>query len=295
MAYNITASNKVTASDRATVIANMLNSSEGRFNLAANMSEPLRQFRDYTGIGRKAFVVDDLGQGEMAIYDKDVDTPAFIVAEEGSDVQVIVRGSSVRVPLFEIASTVEIPMTKIRERRYDLQTRVKEKTKTEIVRVEDKYIFDMFAKIATSPRAANPQITVAKANLSIDTFSEAKALIEQWGDVNAYNMFINPVHEVVLRKMNKDRFIDFDTTKEILDQGYIGRIFNMNILKSVMVPQDTIFFTAEPEFFGRICVGQDITVLNSDDTKKRHLGFTLFEQVGIYVNGDKGLASIKIS
>ena len=286
---------KLTNNERLTAISNMIATTQGRTVLANSMAAPLRKYRDYTGIGRKAFQVDELGQGEQAYYDKDINTPSYIVAEEGTDVRVVVRGERVYVPMFEIATNIMIPITKIRERRYDLQARVKEKTRAEMIRREDKIIFETLDKIGNNPKAVNTKITVAKADLSIDTFSEAKAQIERHGDVYARTMFINPVQEVVLRRMNKDRFIDFQTTRELLYQGYIGNLFNMNILKSPEVPENKIYITAEPEFFGKLVIGQDITVLNADEPKDRQLGFSVFEQLGILVHNDQGLSVIEVT
>lgn len=286
---------KLNRDARNTQIANLLIKADGRNELAGSMSAPLRKYRDYTGVGRRAFQIDELAQGELAYYDKDIDTPSFIVAEEGTDVQVVVRGERVFVPLFEIATNILIPITKIRERRYDLTTRVKDKTRTEIIRTEDKYVFDMLDKVAKASTAKNPIITVEKDKLTIDHFSEAKAEIEKWGDVNAANVFINPLHEVALRKMNKDRFIDFETTKQLMNVGYLGSLFNMRIHKSPMVPANKIFITAEPEFFGKLVVGQDITTLNADRPAERQIGFSIFEQIGMLIHNDQGISCITLS
>lgn len=295
--FNIiaTSQNKANRSNRLSQIASLITDAQGRNRIAASMAEPLREFRDHQGIGRRAFQIDELGQGEIAYYDKDVDTPSFIVAEEGSDVNVVIRGERVFVPLFEIATLLKIPITQIRERRYDLTTRVKEKARSEIIKTEDKYIFGTMEKIASDPSAVNSTITSAAKDLCVDHISEAKAEIERHGDVNAANLFINPKHEVLFRKMNKDRFIDFETTKQILNTGYIGRIYNMEIHKSAVVPENKMFMTAEPEFFGKLVVGQDITVLNADTPETRQIGFSLYEQIGLLVHNNKGLIQIEIT
>lgn len=298
MAFNLIAEQKVQreiANQRLTSVANLISSSEGRFQLASSLAEPLRDFRDYTGIARRAFRIDELAQGELPYYDKDIDTPSFIIGEEGTENQVIIRGKRVMVPLFMIASYLQIPITQIREKRYDLQARVKEKAKSELIRKEDQFIFGLFKSIISNPQASNTLITTTSATISIDTFSEAKAQIERHGDVKAVNMFINPVHQTILRKMNKERFIDFTTTKELLDMGTIGSIFGMSIHTSVEVPEDMIYITAEPEFFGHIPVGYDITVLNADEPKENSFGFSIFEQIGVHVNTDKNIAAIKIN
>lgn len=300
MAFNLIANeqNRITAQERLNIVSSLLANDQGRFQLAASMAEPLREYRDYTGIGRRAFQIDELGQGELAYYDKDIQTPSYIVSEEGTDVQVVIRAERVFVPLFEIATNLTIPITQIRERRYDLQSRVKTKSRTEMIRKEDQIIFGMFDKISKDPKTFNPIQTVARNDLSIADFSKAKGEIEKWGDVNAHYMFINPKNEHTLRIMNAQNngyFIDFETTRQLLNQGYIGTLYGMQILKSPEVPENKIYITAEPEFFGKLVIGQDITVLCADEPKDRKIGFSIYEQLGILIHNTKGLATIEIT
>ena len=65
------------------IIGNLITSGQGRQRLAASMISPLRQRRDYTSCGRKAFYVEQLPDGAMPVYDKDPNVVAYMVAEEG--------------------------------------------------------------------------------------------------------------------------------------------------------------------------------------------------------------------
>ena len=109
------------------MIAQHMSTAKGRVTVAASMNRPLRQFRDYSSVGRRALSVDPLADGALPYYDKDPEVPAYVVGEEGQDVMVKAKGERVFVPLFEIATLVEIPLTQIKQRRYDLQDRVKTK------------------------------------------------------------------------------------------------------------------------------------------------------------------------
>ena len=84
--------------------------------LAASMTQPLRLRRDYTSVGRKTFLVEQLPDGALPIYDKDPDVTAFVVGEEGENILAITKPRRVIFPLFEIASNPEIPLTQIKER-----------------------------------------------------------------------------------------------------------------------------------------------------------------------------------
>jgi hypothetical protein len=285
---------KMTVAQKRMLIAKQMRTAAGRATLAASMNRPLREMRDYQSVGRRGLSVDPLADGALPYYDKDVDTPAFVVGEEGEDVQVVVKGERVFVPLFEIATLVEIPLTQIKQRRYDLQDRVKTKTKSEILREEDKKIFNLMSTIANSSKAPNTPITVSKADLTIEHFSEAMGLIEAHGDIRVANIFMNPLHNTVLRKINKDYYIDFETSKTLLAVGQIGTLYGATIHTSSEVARNEIYFVGEPEFTGTLVESQPLTVLSADNPAARAIGFSIFEQIGLLIHNPKAVSMIKI-
>lgn len=279
---------------RLAVIAKNIESSAGRQVLAKSMQRPLRAFRDYTGVARRAFVIDELGRGDIPYYDKDVDVPAYTVGEGGADVKVEIKADRVFVPLFEIASNPKIPLTQIRERRYDLNDRVKTKVKSEIIVKEDEYAFTLFENIINSTHYNNDIITTARAGASLTHFSKAIAQVEKHGDIKCVNIFMNPLNSEILREIHKDYYIDFETSSELMKVGYLANLFGAQIHTSSKVPEDTIYFTGEAEFFGTLVIGQDITVLNDDSPGERKIGYSIFEQIGILVHNPNALAAIKL-
>ena len=135
----------LTASQKRAIVAKHMETAAGREILAASMEQPLRDFRDYSGVIRRAFEVDELAQGDIPYYDKDANMPAYVVAEEGNDVMAVIRPTRVTVPLREIAANPVIPFTQMRQRRYDVNKRVKEKVQSEIIRTEDRLGFGMMS------------------------------------------------------------------------------------------------------------------------------------------------------
>jgi len=61
------------------------------------------------------------------------------------------------------------------------------------------------------------------------------------------------------------------------------------------VPQGYIYVCAEPEFFGRIPVRTELTVLSADDPKNRTIGFSCFENLGIGCHNPLGLCRVKLT
>lgn len=286
---------RLTKAQKRQLIAKHMRTAKGRATIAASMNRPLREFRDYTSVGRRALSVDPLADGALPYYDKDPETPAYVIGEEGLDVLVVAKGERVFVPLFEIATLVEIPLTQIKQRRYDLQDRVKTKTKSEVVRVEDRKIFNLLSKIANDAGAPNAPVTVLTAGITIDTFSTAMSLIEMHGDIRVANVFLNPRWNTVLRKINKDYYIDFETSKTLLATGQIGTLYGAQLNTSSEVPVNEIYFTGEPEFTGVLVEAQPLTVLSADNPAARAVGFSVFEQVGILVHNSKAVSMISIT
>lgn len=285
----------MTANERNAIIANKIKSPSGRMDLAASMKDPLREYRDYTSVGRRMLMVDPLGQGESPIYDKDVNLSAFVVGEEGDDIQQVVKGDSVTVPLFEIATLAQVPLTKVRQRKFDVQNRVKQKSKSEVFRAEDDKIFGAAIKIGTDATVGNPVTPVAAADLSVDTLSEAIGLIERHGDIKCTGIYMNAKNNTLLRKADKDRLINPEMSKELLKFGYFGDLYGATIQNSPSVPEDIIVLTGEPEFVGRLVSAIDLTVMPADNAEKRKVGFSIFEEVGVLFHNPNAIAVIQIS
>jgi len=285
---------KLNKAQKRKVIAKLMRTASGRIQIAAAMQEPLREYRDYVSVGRRAFMVDELEDGALPYYDKDADVVAYVIGEEGQDVMSVVKGERVFVPMFEIATNPTIPFTKIRERKYDVENRVKVKAKSEVFRVEDEKIFDMFSTIVNDVDAENELVTESEANVSIDDFSSAIGEVEQWGDVRCAMIFMNPANMKIVRKIGKDYF-DPITSNEVLRTGWMGSLFGAQIHTSGTIAKDEIYFTAEPEFFGVLAVGIDLTILSADEPSKRQIGFSVFEQIGFLVSNRNGIAGLKIT
>lgn len=284
----------LTASQQYSAISKMMNTAAGRTKIGNSMQQPLRELRDYKAIGRNLLLVDDLPQGVEAYYDKDVDTPAFVAGEEGEDIIVRQRGDRVHVDLFEVATYIAIPMTQLRQRRYDINARVKTKVRSDIVKVEDQRVFDLVERVVSHASAANPVFDVDKATASLDLFSTGVSLIERHGDIACKGIWMNAINNDILRTIHKDFYVDFTTSETLMDQGKLARLFNAQIYNSSVIPENMIYFTAEPEFVGRFVIGQDIKVLNADSPKERTVGYSVFEQIGLLISNSKAISACRL-
>jgi hypothetical protein len=277
------------------IISDYIKTAGGRAKLAASMTQPLRLRRDYTSVGRKAFLVEQLPDGALPIYDKDANVTAYVVGEEGQNILAIQKPRRVIFPLFEIASNPEIPLTQIKERRFDLIERAQDLAKAEIQAEEDTRVFDVLDAVAAGGfdniGATNPDIHAA-APLTPADLADAFASIER-NDLRVARIFANALDYSDIRKWGRD-VLDIESQATLLKTGLMATVWGAQIIVSRRVPAGFIYVCAEPEFFGRIPVRTELTVLSADDPRNRTIGFSVFENLGIGCHNPLALCKVDL-
>jgi hypothetical protein len=221
---------------------------------------------------------------------------AYAVSEEGENIVGTSRGTRVLFPLFEIAANPEIPLSQLKERRFDLVERSLNLGKSQIQAAEDTRVFDVLDVLSvngfgndTNP---NPQVNV-NAPINPSAFIDAFAQIEQH-DLRTARVFMNARDFADLRKWGRD-ILDIETQATLLKTGLMATLHGAQILISRIVEPGYIYVCAEPEFLGRMPVRTELTVLSADDPKARRIGFSIFEHLGIGAFNPKALTRIKIA
>ena len=279
------------------VIGDFIKTAAGRAKLAASMTQPLRTRRDYSAVGRKTFLVEQLPDGALPIYDKDPDVTAYVVGEEGQNILSVTKPRRVIFPLFEIASNPEIPLTQIKERRFDLIERAQDLARAQIQAAEDERVFAVLDSIATAgfdslAGQLNPDIPVI-APVSGAVLADAFANIERH-DLRVARVYMNAKDYADIRKFGRD-ILDPESQQVLLKTGLMGTIWGAQIVTSRLVPVGTVYICCEPEMFGRIPVRTELTVLSADDPKARTIGFSVFENLGIGAYNPRGLSRLTIT
>jgi len=260
------------------IIGQHIRTAAGRQRLAASMIQPLRRRRDYMSVGRKAFYVENLPDGALPIYDKDPNITAYVVGEEGENIVAVAKPKRVLFPLFEVASNPEIPLTEVKQRRFDLIERSVDLAKSEIQAEEDRKVFAVMDALAADATNPNPSIPVT-GNLTANALADAFANIER-SDIRVATVFLNAKDYADLRKWDRDT-LDIETQAVLLKTGLMATLWGAKLMVSRIVPEGTVYVCGEAEFFGRIPVRTELTVLSADDPKNRLIGFSVFEQLGI--------------
>lgn len=280
------------------IIGEYLKTAAGRAKLAASMIQPLRLRRDYSSVARKAFLVEQLPDGALPIYDKDPNVTAFVVGEEGENILAITKPRRVVFPLFEIASNPELPLTQVKERRFDLIERAQDLAKAQIQAAEDSRAFDILDAVCQfgfdnlDSNYTNAQINTV-APLTPSALSDAFAEVERH-DLRVARVFLNPRDAGDLRKWGRD-VLDIETQATLLRTGLLAVAWGAQVIQSRKVPIGYAYVCAEPEFVGRIPVRTELTVLSADDPKARRIGFSVFENIGIGCHNPLAITRIKIA
>ena len=285
-------SRKITAAQKHQLMTKMLASQAGRKRIAASIQEPLRKLRDYQAIGRKAMLIDELPDGALPIYDRDVDTPAYVVGEEGESVQKVVKATRLLVPIFELASNPTVPFTQVKERRFDIVARIKKKSKDELFRKEDNIIFSAL-EAAGANNTVNSQVSVAAASFGMDDMATAFSQVETHGH-RVDKVFMNAQEYRYFRNAGRD-YIDFETQRELLRTGYLGLLWGAQIFMSPEITAGKIILTAEPEYIGVVPVRIDLTVIPADQPTLRQFGWSVFEAIGVGIHNEYGLQTIVVT
>ena len=264
----------------------------GRQKIAASMIQPLRKRRDYTSVGRKAFYVEQLPDGALPIYDKDVDVAAYVIGEEGDNIISVVKPKRVMFPLFEIAANPEIPLTEIKARRFDLIERAVDLGSSEIMAEEDRKIFAVMDAVCDDPSSPNQDIQIT-GNLTSAALADGFAAIER-NDIRVATIFCNAKDYSDLRKWDRD-VLDPDSQAQLLKTGIRTGVWGATLITSRVVPEGTVYICGEPEFFGRMPVRTDLTILSADTPKSRLIGFSMFQQLGIGIFNPYAIVRMKIT
>ncbi|MFA5599992.1 MAG: HK97-fold major capsid protein [Phenylobacterium sp.] len=283
------AKNSITELEREEIIAQALATDEGRVALAQAMVEPIRRSLEYQAVGRKLLMVDELPQGALARYERDVASIAHIIARKGAVPDQIQEGEEILVPTFEIAANPTVRLSEIKARRFYIVDRAQIKAKEAIQKEEDTNIFA--ALLAAAGTSGNTVLN--PGSLSTDSLNTAFRLIEEH-DLVATKIVMHARQFASVRAWGKD-FYDEATQREIITTGLYGHLYTADIHVSSRMDPTTVLVVASPDTVGAFPVRQDITVVPADDPKNLRLGWVIYEEVGIAVINDYAVSRILVT
>lgn len=275
--------------EREAIIAQALETSEGRVALAQAMVEPIRRALEYQAVGRKLLMVDELPQGAYARYEKDVKSVAQVISRRGGVPVEIQEGEEVLVPTFEIAANPTVRLSEIKARRFFIVDRAQIKAKEAIQKEEDLNIFNALIAAVDSAH----EVVSTGGALTLNALNQAFAVIEQH-DLTVGKIVMHALRYADIRNFGKTHF-DEATQKEVLTTGLFGHLFTADIHLSSKCPTTTVLLLAPAEFVGAFPIRQDITVLPADEPRMMRLGWVIYEEIGIVVLNSYAVAKITVT
>lgn len=289
--------NKImTPDEREAILAEAVQSEEGRYALAESMANPIQTALLYQSIGRKMILVDPLPQGALARYEKDIDVPATLIAKRGEVPVSIIEGEDFLVPTFLIVTRPTMSLSQVKQRMFNLIDRAQVKAKNELAQREDTEVLkavDAATPQETTNPAFNHLIQTASGRLTLDLINAAVAKIEKHR-LTTSKIVMNSQRFADIRAWGKDYF-DFVTQREVLLTGVFGRLWTNDILISNLVPDDSVLITSPAEYVGVMPVRQEVTVIPADQPDKLRLGFVIYEEIGIAIVNPKGISKISVN
>jgi hypothetical protein len=273
---------------RNTIVAMALDTNEGRQALAQAMVEPIKNSLMYQAIGRKLLLVDELPQGVLPRYERDVTAKSFTIGKRGAVPTSEIEAEELLVPTFELAANPVIRYSEVKQRRFYIVDRAQIRAKDSLQRQEDTEVF----KVINAATPADQTISVA-GTVQLEQVNLALTLIEEHELIGA-KIVVPPARYKDFRGWGPDVY-DQATTRDILQTGLYGHLYTADIHLSTMVPKNCVYIMAPAQFVGAIPIRQDITVLPADDTRRLRLGWVVYEELGFAVINDFALSRIIVS
>ncbi len=273
---------------REQIVAMAIETAEGRTALAQAMVEPIKNSLMYQSVGRKLLLVDELPQGVLPRYERDVTAKAWTVSKRGAVPTSEIEAEELIVPTFEIAANPVLRYSEVRARRFYIVDRAQIRAKDSLQRQEDTEVF----KVINGATPSDQTISVA-GNVQLDHINVALTLIEEHELIGS-KIVVPPARYKDFRGWGPEVY-DQATQREVLQTGLYGHLFTADIHMSTMVPKNCVFIMAPAQYVGAIPIRQDITVIPADDPRRLRLGWVVYEELGFAVINDFSLSKILVS
>src|SRR5271157_1014388 len=268
-----------------------------RMKFGAEMIPLILERLDYEGFIRQVFKANDVSQGQIISYEKDVNITALTIQEDGQSVATNVKGDRVFVPEFWVTAFPQIGMAEIAKRQFDIVDRSHDKATFQIMLQEDRAGLKLLYQGAS----------IENTPISI-TSSVNKTVLESLA------------HEVERHRLLVDKFlmnrtelgdlrtninaIDYDpvTSREVLMTGLFASIWNYNIFisagideagkQNVSVPPGVIFAVTDGRYLGAMPVRIALTMVPADQFifGRFQYGYLFGEYIGFALLNPRSVA-----
>ena len=252
---------------------------------------------DYEGFIRQVFRTHEVQQGQIINYEKDVDTEAYVIQEDGSTIQTYVKGDRAFPHEYMVTAHPVISMMEIAQRQYDIVDRTHEKTTRQIMMTEDRN------GIRLIDEASDTMNNITGIPGTVD-----KAALEGiQKEIEQHRLFVTKFlfnrQELGDLKININS-LDYDpiTSRDVLLTGLFANIWGTNIyvtagkdeggLENVSVPEGHIYAVTDGQYLGAMPIRQELTIMEANQFVhgKPQYGWLFAEIIGQMVFNPRAVA-----
>lgn len=236
----------------------------GLQKVAYAMQAPLKILLDYHGIGRRLLKIDSIPQGEIPVYDKDIDEFASVkVANLGRPPVVETSVKRILFPTMNLMRLAKVSYEDIEVRRYPVFDRAKERVAIAMAIAEDREIFNLLGVAANV--GPNPQILLSSLGGKLGRVAFAKAFgVIAGRQLQPAQVVMSPARYADLLALGPDE-IDQATLNQTTQTGSLGVFMGLQLLVSTKLPDPTkIYVTTTPDKLGRIPLRKELQVKIND-------------------------------
>ena len=268
---------------------------------AEKMSEFIQVERDYEGFVRDVITVTNVTADDIVrvdeeafiTYSKDIDATAAVVARNGELPTLYVKGTTVKVTFFTIATPrLTITQWELDTEPYDLMKRTQEKAGQAMAQIEDEtFINAVDALIDANPtqKVTSTNSTIQKADLL------AIKKIFSRNNVSFATYLMNPAtfDDFLLWGENE---LDDTSQRTIFETGTLPTIWGgIKLVVGILVDEKKIYGLAPKEVLGRMPILRDITldVQRIPETQDKEV--IAYEYIGMFIHSHKAVSRLDLA
>jgi hypothetical protein len=291
----------LTAKEKKQVLATVLSDkTSGIQRLGQSMIGPIQLKLRYQGLLRNVLLEDTLEPGVPIEYDvlDDLGQAYQLHSNEGEVKITPFEGKRVPVSLFRIASFPQIKKEDLYYLRANVVEYAQDETKQAIMKQEDAYLVNLIEAAVTDYSAKDPYgnshvVSAPAGTLTPDVLYDAVSITDQL-ELESKRLLFNNVRYRDLYRW------DINTTgwafkDRVVAGEKIVQFGEFQIGKSIIIPQNTVYLTPEPEFLGVFPVMYSLDVEENNQVAQFHKGWVLDELVGMAILNPRGLVKISLS
>ena len=273
------------------IFSSLFQGPNGLKRVAFAMQKPLKTKLDYVAVGRKILMPDELPQGEVPLYDKDISEFAAVIVGANGQPPIVEASPQIKrlmFPTFPITVDETIKWEEIQVRRYPAFDRAKERASIAGAIAEDINVFGLLEKAAEV--GPNEELTGNRVSRGI--LADAKGIIGE-NQLIPGAIIMNPRQFADVEKWGSDE-LDQVSLNTITETGSFGSMLGVKLIVSTRVPVGTVYVVTTPDKLGRMPIRKSPEVHVFNNIPNTQFDIVVWSQLGFGIHNTHGVVKINI-